>query len=378
MKPTSIYLNHFDPYDVWSFSWIGNVKARVYAGSFTAKILAAGIVFVDWLAPLLFRRFLGVDKDAAAHTVAQLFMAVHVNELDQKSANEFVEYVSSLQHKGGWGLPFPWYSKNGVYPNSIPYVTNTPYVMEALLRVLGSCEQPRARDLFNSTWDFLESLQVMYEDGECIAVSYAPVDEPRIVINANSYSALAYAMHAIYGKEEHLQLARLKAIQLVRWVVNQQNSDGSWFYYADSEQGNFIDCFHSCFLLKNLHKITGLIPEVAADLQKPIEDGFCFVQQKLFDEHSGLCRRFVEMPLNDLFRWDLYDQAEYLGVLIDFGMIDEAVRFREHVTKHFSRGEDWWCRIDVFGRRWGKNFLRWGIVPMAYQSARLDAAIKKV
>lgn len=339
--------------------------------------MAAGVVFVDWLTPLFLRRSLGVDKNVAAHTVAQLFMSVHMVELDQKSANEFVEYAASLKNKGGWGLPFPWYSKNGVYPNSIPYITNTPYVMEALLRVLQNCEHQGARTLFNSTWGFLESLQVMYEDGDCIAVSYAPVDEPRIVINANSYSALAYAMHAIFGEEECRQAARLKVIQLVKWIIKEQSNDGSWLYYADSEPGNFIDCFHSCFLLKNLHKISGLIPEVAAVLQKSIEKGFIFVQQKLLDEQAGLCRRFVGMQLKDPFRWDLYDQAEYLGVLIDLGMIDNALQFRENAKKYFSCGDDWWCRIDIFGRRWGKNFMRWGIVPFAYQSARLDAAIKE-
>jgi len=68
---------------------------------------------------------------------------------------------------------------------------------------------------------------------------------------------------------------------------------------------------------------------------------------------------------------DLYDQAEYLGLLVDYGLFDEASEFAERVEKKFRKGEHWYCRIDIFGRRWGKDFLRWGIVPFWYHQARL-------
>ncbi len=78
----------------------------------------------------------------------------------------------------------------------------------------------------------------------------------------------------------------------------------------------------------------------------------------------------------DPFKLDLYDQAEYLGLLVDFDLLDEAVEFSARVEMRFRKGEHWYCRIDIFGRRWGKDFLRWGIVPFWYHRARLKKSRK--
>ena len=34
-----------------------------------------------------------------------------------------------------WGLGFPWMSKNGLYGSELPFITHTPYAMEALLHL---------------------------------------------------------------------------------------------------------------------------------------------------------------------------------------------------------------------------------------------------
>lgn len=64
-----------------------------------------------------------------------------------------------------------------------------------------------------------------------------------------------------------------------------------------------------------------------------------------------------------------------LGLLVDFGHLDEAKGFASHVEDRFRKGDHWYCRIDIFDRRWGKDFLRWGIVPFQYHRARLDRVL---
>ncbi|HED14990.1 MAG TPA: hypothetical protein ENI62_15305 [Gammaproteobacteria bacterium] len=277
----------------------------------------------------------------------------------------------------GWGLPFAWYSKNGVYDAHMPYVTNTPYVMEALLVL---AELPDLHDeamtLFHGTWGFLQSLHAMRESSDELALSYAPVDEPRVVVNANAYAAFAYALHARYGQEEVRDKARLKARKLVQWVVNQQQADGSWRYYADHETGNFIDCFHSCFVVKNLLKVSKLLSELSEFIHPVTDKGWEYIKSELYNGDTGFCRRFAVRAQRDLFRLDLYDQAEYLGLLVDFGLLNEAAEFATRVEKKFRKGDHWYCRIDILGRRWGRNFLRWGIVPFWYHRARLGRVLK--
>lgn len=276
-----------------------------------------------------------------------------------------------------WGLPFAWFSKNGRYPADIPYVTNTPYVMEALLYL---AKQPAFKDeafeCFEQTWGFLEDLRVVHQADGLLALSYAPLEEPRLVVNANSYAAYAYALHAIHATHEERRVyAEKRAREILRWVVSMQSDDGHWTYYADELPGNFVDCFHSCFILKNLIKLSRLLPALAEEAQPSIARGWAFLRGNFLDARKGLCRRFSKPKRTDLHRWDLYDQAEYLGLLVDFGYIAEAVEFREHVERYFFSGANWYCRIDILGRRWGRDFLRWGIAPFLYQSNRLNEAL---
>jgi hypothetical protein len=376
-------MTSFDPYDVWATPQGVSVRRHYYAGQLSGKIAALGLGLLDWLIPYLARRITGTNPRSYPIVVAHEVLRRKVEQrLTELEAGEFFQCLRSIavdpagNQAWAWGLGFPWMSKNGLYGPEVPFVTHTPYVMEALLTL---AEQPALQDkamaLFHGTWGFLESLHVMHEDPDNLALSYAPVDEPRVVVNANAYAAFAYGLHAVHGRDEVRPVAREKAIRLARWVIWQQQTDGAWVYYADQEPGNFIDCFHSCFVVKNLLKVKWLIPEVSEVVMPTVEQGWAYIRSKLYDPEHGLCRRFAKRAQRDPFRWDLYDQAEYLGLLVDFGLLEEAREFRQRVEFRFRKGKHWYCRIDIFGRRWGKDFLRWGIVPFWYHKARLVHAI---
>jgi hypothetical protein len=276
-----------------------------------------------------------------------------------------------------WGLGFPWMAKNGLYPPNVPFVTHSPYVMEALLRIAEA--RPREAEacmrMFDGTWRFLESLRLTVAAEGAIAASYSPRVEPRLVVNASSYAAWAYGMHASFGSPSRRDRAEYMATALCRWVVSQQQDDGTWFYFADRQPGNFMDVFHTCFVIRNLRKAAQHVSALRDIVSAPAAAGWKALKEQAYDADAGLVHRYLHRDFMDPYAWDLYDQAEYLGLLVDFGEIDAAAALQRNVTGHFSRGDDWWCRLDCFGRRWGKNFLRWGIVPFWYQSARLrDAA----
>lgn len=385
---------YYDPYDHWATGFGVRVRHAYYRDKLVGKVSAAIVVAADWVGPLLLRRMINASPRlhpiTAAHLVRLVLdgSAFVPTNFDQVA----IDLFDRLAARGGrecpwmaWGLGFQWMSKNGLYSKELPFITHTPYVMEALLALVANrpdCEvedsgRSQARAMFNSTWGFLQSLLVMHRDTDSLALSYSPVVEPRIVVNANTYAAFAYALHATHGAPHVRQEARAKAISLCRWVARQQNKDGSWFYFADDLAGNFIDGFHSCIVLRNLNKTAALIPEVQSIVGSPVERGWRFMTDVGFDSQRGLCRRFIVRDFRDPYPWDIYDQAEYLGLLIDFGQIEEATKFREHVKRQFCDDGNWWCRIDVLGRRWGRNFLRWGIVPFWYHSARLDRVLQK-
>lgn len=374
----------FDPYDLWSTPLAVNIRRLYYEGKLLGKLYAVLLSIADWLAPSLLRNYLRMEPKPYAILTAheclrskivcdKMFFSGYLEELRCVAVDP-----SDIDHLA-WGLGFPWMSKNGLYGPEIPFITHTPYAMEALLEIstgLKAHEHAVAMNMFHGTWFFLKTLKVMHEDKNCIAFSYAPIVEPHIIINANSYAALAYALHAIHGKDDIRQFARSLAIRVLRWVVSQQNPDGSWFYTADRGPWDMIDGFHSCFVVKNLLKVRQLLPETTHLVDDAISHGWLFIRNSIFDSHEGLCRRYVIRPRRDPFKWELYDQAEYLGLLVDFGLLEEAQVFARVVEQRFRKGEYWYCRIDFLGRRWGRDFMRWGIAPFQYHKARLLQALE--
>ena len=103
-----------------------------------------------------------------------------------------------------------------------------------------------------------------------------------------------------------------KRTRLFRFVKTRQNNDGSWFYYDDNGKGNFIDCFHSCFVLKNLVKFGRL---TGTDVASTVDNGIDFIMANFVDSTDFLARRFTVAANPSMTRYDLYDQAELLHLL---------------------------------------------------------------
>ena len=372
----------YDPYDLWMTSPGVFAKKHFYRGRIIGKLLSVAIGLADWLTPNVSRAILGAKKRSYPITVAQWILG-QSSIADSESALRQLMAVSSTRKEefgNCWGLGFPWMSKNGLYDENMPFVTHTPYALEALVKLFTESGDPgfqeKARNCFLDSRPFLDGLKIMHQGETSLALSYAPIEEPRIVVNANSYAGYSYALHAKFGENsEGVASARCKA--LLHWVVEQQQENGSWYYYADEDAGNFIDGFHSCFVLKNLIKSAELIPELKTLIEPAVVQGMSYLQKAFIDQKTGLLRRFTERDIKDPFVWDLYDQAEYLGLLVLLGKLDEADTFIKVVYQHFHKKGHWYCRKDFFGRLWGKDFLRWGIMPFIHQQHEYQQAIEK-
>ncbi|MBV1878329.1 MAG: hypothetical protein KUG79_11855 [Pseudomonadales bacterium] len=364
----------YDPYDPWMGNLGVSIRKKFYQGELVGKLLAVCVVAVDWLAPTILRKVIGIQQRSYPITVAQRILLADTISQPETALKAIMDLAVTNHNKYGiaWGLGFPWMSKNGLYDENIPFITHTPYAMEALLKLskYNQCKQ-QASTYFNGTWKFLLSLHTLYETKDKLALSYAPLDEPRIVINANAYACFAFCLHAVENAQVSPE-AKQKARRLAAYVIDQQNEDGSWFYYADLDPGNFIDCFHSCFVLKNLIKASRLDPTIKTLTATAIERGKRYIDSHFLDAEKQLVTRFTERDIKDPFTWDLYDQAEYLGLLIEFGHYSQATAFCAQVRRNFFNNGTWYCKIDILGRRWGKNFARWGIVPFLYHESLLE------
>ncbi|MDC0889446.1 hypothetical protein OAS42_02260, partial [bacterium] len=114
------------------------VRQAFYQGRLSAKISAALIVLIDWLAPKFLRKVMKIEQRSYPITVAQKILAADSIEQPRLALEQLMSVAvpDSSKYGAAWGLGFPWMSKNGLYNSDIPFITHTPYAMEALCRLM--------------------------------------------------------------------------------------------------------------------------------------------------------------------------------------------------------------------------------------------------
>lgn len=230
--------------------------------------------------------------------------AVHFLEVLQQTRTEgFKEYC--------WGYPFNWETRRGTIRAGTPFITTVPYVYEAfeqVYRIDGRQEwfevmHSIARHAMADYYD----IEVSPTSSTC---SYDPTPgQPGGVINASAYRAFLLTHAGITFDDEHY---RRVGDRNLNFVMESQNADGSWYYSTDGER-DFVDHFHTCFVLKALAKIEALTGNPL--VTKAIENGVRYYVQNLFDEEK-LPKPFSRRPRMTVYRRELYDYAECINLAV--------------------------------------------------------------
>jgi len=238
----------------------------------------------------------------ATHTAAYLDRAVHfLNVLKQTRSEQYKDYC--------WGYPFDWVTRNGIMKQQTPLITSTPYMYEAFLQVFELDGRQEWKEVIESIVRHacldIKDFKVSETASTC---SYGPFDKGG-VINAASYRAsLLTSASRVLGDDEYWKIAERN----VNFVLESQNPDGSWFYAVDGVR-DFVDHFHTCFVMKglaNVHSLTGHRGCFEA-LSKGVE----YYLKNLFDA-DGLPKPFSRAPRMTVYRRELYDCAESINLCL--------------------------------------------------------------
>jgi hypothetical protein len=245
-----------------------------------------------------------------------------------RRAVHFLEVLEQTRTKGYkeycWGYPFNWETRRGTIWAGTPLITTVPYVYEAfeqVYRIDGKQEWLKimhsiARHAVTDYYD----VDVSATASTC---SYDPTPGQTCgVINASAYRAFLLTHAGITFRDEEY---RRIADRNLSFVLESQNPDGSWFYSTDGER-DFVDHFHTCFVLKALVKIEALAGN--SQVTEAIEKGVSYYVESLFDEEK-LPKPFSRRPRMTVYRRELYDYAECinLAVLLNgrFAALDEIL-----------------------------------------------------
>jgi hypothetical protein len=294
----------------------------------------------------------------ATNDKAHLQRAIHfLEELKKSRSPGFGEYC--------WGYPYDWVTRNGTIRTQTPLITSTPYPYEAFLQVYQLLETDDSQlSTVNASNDYREIIESIarhaFSDIKDFHVgkntsscSYTPFDKGG-VINAAAYrSFLLTSASQIFDKEAYW----LTAERNLNFVLDNQNPDGSWYYAVDGIR-DFVDHYHTCFVMKALakiHALTGHAPTL-----KALGKGVSYYLNNLFDV-DGLPKPFSRAPRLTVYKRELYDCAECINLCLllreSFPTLKKPL---ENVIAHIL--EVWVKGDGSFRSR--KLYLGWDNVPM--------------
>ncbi len=285
--------------------------------------------------------------EAIPHCGIHLEKAIHfLNELKKSRCPDFKEYC--------WGYPFDWVTRNGVIKEQTPLITTTPYVYEAFLQVLRFDPQAEWKRILESIARHastdIKDFKISETASSC---SYSPYDGGG-VINAAAYRAiLLTSASRVFSNDDYWKVAERN----LNFILETQNPDGSWFYAVDGVR-DFVDHYHTCFVMKALAKIHALTEDEAC--LTALSKGIDYYLKNLFGE-DGLPKPFSKAPRLTVYKRELYDFAECINLCLllqdRFPQLEVTLeRVIEEILTH-------WIKPDASFRS-RRLHLGWDNVPM--------------
>ena len=289
--------------------------------------------------------------------------------------HDFLSWLMAMRVGGysgaAWGYNFDWQSRNFFAPRDTPTIVPTAFAARALiegqdLQDLGQDLQDECLKLARSVCEFvLRDLPRSVETEREVCFSYAPQSDTRI-FNASLLAAEVLAcVGKVTGETELTELAN----RATRYVVNNQQPDGSWSYGTDPKQ-SWKDNFHTAYVLFSLKRIID-VSSAKEEFQPALERGYHFWKTNFF-----LAEGWPKYYDDDPYPVDTHAAASAIVTLLECRDLDrEASRLAQNVANwtilnlRDSGGFFYYQKRRFYTVR--KPYMRWTQAWMLYALARL-------
>jgi len=354
-------------YDHQSFfaSKIGRAaKALYYRRPALGTLAVAPMIFCEAFLPSARKLFWKPQRfpiaDAHYAMGFALLAGIYGEDKYYRRAVHFLEVLQETRSEGYedycWGYPFSWETSTGTFRAGTPLITTLPYVYEAFSAVYAIDGNPKWLQVMQSIANHgFAAYRDMETAPDAASCGYTPApNDPCGVVNASAYRAFLLTKAGIeLSMPRYLEAAKRN----LNFVLASQNSDGSWYYSTDGAR-DFVDHFHTCFVLKALAKIEQLTP--TAKTHRAIQHGVDYYIKNLVDA-QGLPVPFSKRPRMTVYKKELYDYAECinLGSLL-LGRFEQFDRVLSNVVADLLAR---WQRADGSFRA-RQLLLGWDNVPM--------------
>ncbi len=290
-------------------------KALYYRAKLPGVLAVAPMIFSEALAPWARRLF----HERIRFPIADAHYAMgfaYLYQVNQQRAHldraiHFLEALKKSRSPGFeefcWGYPFDWVTRNGVMKQGTPLITSTPYMFEAFLQVHKIEPREEWHEVLESIVRHVcKDIKDFPTSERASTCSYDPYDQGGVV-NAAAYRAGLLTLAADYFDREDLWRIAKRNLY---FVLESQNDDGSWPYAKDGVR-DFVDHFHTCFVMKALAKIHSVRSH--QETFDALSRGTNYYLDRLFDP-DGLPRPFAVAPRLTVYQRELYDCAECINL----------------------------------------------------------------
>lgn len=310
-------------------------------------------------------------KGIALFALAQLATCRRVNTQEAEvQARNLLSILLSMKVEGGsgiaWGYNFDWQSRNFFAPQGTPTVVPTAFAARAFIEAADAFKDDEYLDTARRVCDFiLRDLPRTVETETEVCFSYAPDSNTRI-FNA---SLLAAEVLACVGQRTDDAALCHEAERAARYVVNQQQPDGSWRYGTEPNQ-SWIDNFHTAYNLFSLKRVISAC-SLGAEFQQCLDRGFRYWKETFFLA-EGWPKYYHDGP----YPADAHAAASAIVTLLECRDLDQdSTRLAQQVASwtiqnmRDQQGFFYYQRRRFYTVR--KPYMRWTQAWMLYALARL-------
>ena len=343
----------------------GRAKGLYYRNRLLGTAAVAPMIFCEAFVPAarqLFFKPLRFPIADAHYAMAFGYLSDGLGDRHYLRARSFLQALEGSRCTGFadycWGYPFDWVTSSGVVRTGTPLITSTPYAYEAFRQIYEIDRDERWRQVCRSiahhaVTDIRDFPPPPPVRGG-LSCGYTPFDEAGGVVNASAYRACMLAYAADDFDDERLWAV---GSQNLRFVLDAQQPDGSWYYSAEGQR-DFVDHFHSCFVMKALAKIEALRPD--AGCSDALARGVSYYTRHLLDV-DGLPKPFSKAPRLTVYKRELYDYAECINLCVL--LEDRFDDLRRTLTTVLADLTERWVKTDGSFR--SRELLAgWDNVPM--------------
>jgi len=290
----------YDPYD--------GLNSRV----FQSLPLTSGLrLFLTQLckrSPINLRKILLVRKEYNPKALG-LFLSSYVKlyslfkEDKYKKLSAYFVKLLRQQYISGysghcWGYNFDWQSRTTFVPKGTPNVICTTFVANAFLDAYEVLRKKECLEIARSSCEFVLNDLNKVEENDRVCISYTPLDKTQ-VYNANFLAAALLArVYKSTGEDRLLKFAT----KIIRFCVERQNPDGSW-YYSPLPWHKWVDNFHTGFNLVALNDYMDFVG--TQEFKNVLGKGFIYYKRIFF-----LKDEIPKYYHNSLYPIDIHNVAQ--------------------------------------------------------------------